>query len=73
MGKAFEGALQGLTKALDEMIEDWLRQMYPVPEPEPSAPEEIKDLLYNKYATSPPFERHNNLVIEAYRRGKASK
>lgn len=53
------------------IVVKWQRRMYLAPEPE--VPEEIKDLLYNKYATSPPFERHNNLVIEAYRRGQKSK
>ena len=37
--------------------------------PEPEMPEGVKDLLYNEHDIAPPYERHNNLIIEAERRG----
>jgi hypothetical protein len=49
------------------VMREWQRRMFLAPEPE--VPEEIKDLLYNEHDIAPPYERHNNLVIEAERRG----
>jgi hypothetical protein len=49
-------------------FKEWQRQIFL--EPEPEVPEVIKDLMYTKHDISPPFERHNNLVIEAYNRGR---
>jgi hypothetical protein len=53
---------------------EWLRIMYLAPEPE--VPEEIKDLLLTEQShkdVQPLKGELNSLIMEAYRRGKASK
>ena len=49
---------------------EWQRRMFLAPEPE--MPEEIKDLLYDP-KDGPTKTGRNDAVIEAFRRGKASR
>lgn len=70
--KAGEGLFSSAGKPLAIWDGDGL-QPWPAFKHEHEVPEEIKDLLYTQHDTSPPFERHNNLVIEAFLRGKNSK
>ena len=52
----------------EHLVTEWQRRMYLAPEPE--VPEEIKDLLWPNSRSASDLDR---AVIEAYRRGKASR
>ena len=61
----------GNRNSIEYIVAEWQRRMFLAPETH--IPADIDDLRWDGYLGSTPDEDHNRGILEAYRRGKASR